>query len=81
MLPVSKKISDGLENNVLKKMSYDEVSMTVWNDDLILRFGEKLYYKHGHLEHLGSYILVRKCVNWEDLSYMLGIAAETYNIL
>ncbi|KAL4230711.1 hypothetical protein ACF0H5_011086 [Mactra antiquata] len=56
LLPVSKKISAGLEENVVKKMLCDEVTMAVRNDRLILSVGEKLFQKHGHLEHLNTYI-------------------------
>lgn len=56
MLPVSANTSEGLKENVLKKMAYDEVSLLVRNDNLILRVGEKLYQKHGHLQHLSTYI-------------------------
>jgi hypothetical protein len=56
LLPVSKKISAGMKEKVIKNMLYDEVTMAVRNDSLILAIGEKLFQKHGHLKHLSTYI-------------------------
>lgn len=37
-------------------MVRDEVTIAARNDPIILKVGEKLYQKHGHLTHLYSHI-------------------------
>ncbi|OWF48278.1 hypothetical protein KP79_PYT17160 [Mizuhopecten yessoensis] len=37
-------------------MSGDQVSLVARNDKIIICLGEKLYKKHGHLEHMYNYI-------------------------
>ena len=56
MLPVTKKTSEGLKEKVIKRMVLDDVTLVVRNESLILAMGEKLYQKHGHLEHMNTYI-------------------------
>lgn len=56
LLPASNKIHAGLKENVFGKMLKDEVTLAARNDTIILKVGEKLYQKHGHLTHLYSHI-------------------------
>lgn len=56
LLPASNKIHTGLKENVFGKMVRDEVTIAARNDRIILKIGEKLYQKHGHLTHLYSHI-------------------------
>lgn len=37
------EVSNGLRENVLKRMFVDEISIVVRNDIIIVKFGEKLY--------------------------------------
>lgn len=37
------EVSNGLWENVLKRMFVDEISIVVRNDIIIVKFGEKLY--------------------------------------
>ncbi|XP_052248178.1 uncharacterized protein LOC127856165 isoform X19 [Dreissena polymorpha] len=56
LLPASNTIHAGLKENVFGKMVKDEVTLAARNDTIILKVGEKLYQKHGHLPHLYSHI-------------------------
>jgi hypothetical protein len=56
LLPTSTEVSHGLRENVLKRMSADEISIAARNDTLIVKIGEKLYQKHGHLTHLYNHV-------------------------
>jgi hypothetical protein len=56
LLPCADNQSQGLKDNVLSVMNADEVSLIVKGDDLILRFGQTLYDKHGSKMHLHAYI-------------------------
>lgn len=51
MLPSSVKVSEGLKNKVLKRMTCDDITLAVRNDRIIMRIGEKLFQRHGHLPH------------------------------
>ena len=63
LLPASKEIHKGLKQNVFSKMIGDNVTIAARNDRIILKIGEKLYQKHGHLPHLFSHISqkMREC--------------------
>lgn len=56
LLPASIEINKGLKENVVSKMVGDEVSIAARNDRVIMKIGEKLYQKHGHLPHLYTHI-------------------------
>jgi hypothetical protein len=56
LLPATNNINKGLKENVFGRMVRDEVTIVVRNDPIILKVGEKLYQKHGHLPHLYSHI-------------------------
>ena len=56
MMPAAASVSDGLKNKGLSKMATDEVTILVRNDPLIIQFGERLYQKHGHREHLHVFV-------------------------
>ena len=56
LLPTKTEVSNGLRENVLKRMSADEISIAARNDTIIVKFGEKLYQKHGHLTHLYTHV-------------------------
>ncbi|XP_062581100.1 uncharacterized protein LOC134242919, partial [Saccostrea cucullata] len=56
LLPTSTEVSHGLRENVLNRMSADEVSIAARNDTIIVKIGEKLYQKHGHLTHLYTHV-------------------------
>nr|XP_022290881.1 uncharacterized protein LOC111102433 isoform X2 [Crassostrea virginica] len=56
LLPASTEVSEGLREKVLSRMSSDEISIAARNDPIIVRVGEKLHQKHGHLNHLYTYV-------------------------
>lgn len=56
LLPSSDAASEGLRENVLKRMTGDQVFNALKGDPLILEFGNKLYEKHGHEPHMRKYI-------------------------
>jgi hypothetical protein len=59
LLPVTRTTSEGMKENILKKMVMDDISLIVRNDSLILKVGEKLFEKHGQHgqhQHLSTYI-------------------------
>ena len=45
-----------MQHCILGMMKRDEFSILVRNDPLITSYGEKLFQKHGHLEHLHQHI-------------------------
>jgi len=56
LLPSTHEVSFGLQERILAMMNRDEFSIRVRNDPLITSYGEKLFQKHGHLEHLHQHI-------------------------
>ncbi|XP_056003954.1 uncharacterized protein LOC125662207 isoform X6 [Ostrea edulis] len=76
LLPASNSIHAGLKEKVFGKMVRDEVTIAARNDAIILKVGEKLYQKHGHLTHLYSHISQKMrelgrfliCAKTQDLS-------------
>jgi len=56
LLPSTHEVSRGLQERVLAMMNRDEMSILARNDPLITSYGEKLFQKHGHLEHLHQHI-------------------------
>ena len=50
-MPVPKNISEAFYKKVLSNMKKDNILRRVMNDDLILRFGERMYYKRDLEEH------------------------------
>ena len=56
LLPSTHEVSFGLQERILAMMNRDEFSILVRNDPLITSYGEKLFQKHGHLEHLHQHI-------------------------
>ncbi|XP_033759896.1 uncharacterized protein LOC117342041 isoform X2 [Pecten maximus] len=56
LLPCEIEVSEGFKTTILAKMSGDQVSLVSRNDGIITKLGEKLFNKHGHLEHMHNYI-------------------------
>ena len=56
LLPSPLEINEGLKTHVVSKMATDNVTIAARNDQIIVKIGEKLYQKHGHLPHLRSHI-------------------------
>ena len=56
LLPTTQAMHVGLQKNVVSIMWGDAVSLCSRNDTLIVKFGTKLYEKHGHLAHLHQFI-------------------------
>lgn len=56
MTPAMKEVSSGLRENVLAKMNDDRIAAVAKNDPLVVKFGETLYEKHGHHDHLHGFI-------------------------
>ena len=54
LLPSTVEVSSGLKENVLTMMNRDEISILARNDQLIISYGEKLFQKHGHLNHMSE---------------------------
>ncbi|XP_056007620.1 uncharacterized protein LOC125653612 [Ostrea edulis] len=73
LLPTSTDVSEGLREKVLSRMSADEISIAARNDPIIVRVGEKLYQKHGHLTHLYTYVSQKM----RELGRLLILLRET----
>ncbi|XP_069110207.1 uncharacterized protein [Argopecten irradians] len=56
LLPASVDVCDALQKKVIGHMKADKVTQVVRNDATIIRLGEKLFQKHGHLPHLFVYV-------------------------
>jgi len=56
MTPAMQGVSSGLRENVLAKMNDDRIAVVAKNDPLVVKFGETLYEKHGHHDHLHGFI-------------------------
>ena len=56
LLLSTNKVSRGLQKRILAMMNRDEFSILARNDQLITSYGQKLFQKHGHLEHLHRHI-------------------------
>ena len=52
LLPSIHEVSRGLQECILAMMNRDEFSILARNDQLITSYGDKLFQKHGHLEHI-----------------------------
>ena len=59
LLPFSSEASDGLKNDVISVMNQDVVTAAVRMDDLIMKFGSRLHFTHGHIRHRWQYIRER----------------------
>ncbi|XP_056001324.1 uncharacterized protein LOC125677270 [Ostrea edulis] len=73
LLPTSTDVSEGLREKVLSRMSADEISIAARNDPIIVRVGETLYQKHGHLTHLYTYVSQKM----RELGRLLILLRET----
>ncbi|XP_070212811.1 uncharacterized protein [Littorina saxatilis] len=51
LLPSNMECSGGLKENIFDGMHSDGFTFVAKRDHLIVKFGEKLYQKHGHLQH------------------------------
>ena len=56
LLPSTHEVPCGLQERILAMMNRDEFSIVARNDQLITSYGEKLFQKHGHLEHLHPHL-------------------------
>ena len=56
LLPFSPEASEELKRDIMSVMHQDEVTDAVRTDDLIMKFGSRLHFKHGHLQHRWQYI-------------------------
>ena len=59
LLPFSTEASSGLKRDIMSGMNQDDVTAAVRVDDLIMKFGSRLHFKHGHLKHRFAYIKER----------------------
>jgi len=59
LLPVSCEANDDFKQNILSVMNQDEAVTAIRNDDLVMKFGTRLYFKHGHHHHRRQYIRER----------------------
>ena len=48
--------SDGLKEDILRRMNQGKVAVAVRNDTLITRYGNNLHFQHGHAPHRLQYI-------------------------
>ena len=56
LLPFSPDASVGLKRDILSVMHQDDVTTALRLDSLIMKFGSRLHFKHGHLPHRWQYI-------------------------
>ena len=48
--------SDGLRNDILKRMNPGKIAVAVRNDPLILRYGNSMNFQHAHQAHRLQYV-------------------------
>jgi len=70
-------LSSGLRENVLAKMNDDGIAVVVKNDALVVKFGETLYEKHGHHDHLCGFISNKLS---EVARFLLSVREQTEGI-
>jgi len=70
-------LSSGLRENVLAKMNDDGIAVVAKNDPLVVKFGETLYEKHGHHDHLRGFISNKLS---EVTRFLLSVRAQTEGI-
>jgi hypothetical protein len=51
LLPFSAEASDGFKRDIMSVMVQDDVTAAIRTDDVIMKFGNRLHFKHGHLQH------------------------------
>ena len=56
LLPYSSEASAEFKRDIMRAMHQDEVTTAMRTDDLIMKFGNRLHFKHGHLQHRRQYI-------------------------
>ena len=56
LLPISPDASDELKRDILSAMQQDEVTAALRRDNLIMKFGSRLHFKHSHLPHRWQYV-------------------------
>jgi hypothetical protein len=56
LLPFSAEASEELRRHIMSGMNQNEVTAAVRTDDLIMKFGSRLHFKHGHLQHRFQYV-------------------------
>ena len=56
LLPYSCEAGEDFKREVMSTMHQDEVTAAMRTDDLIMKFGTRLFFKHGHLVHRKQYI-------------------------
>ena len=59
LLPFSPDATEGLKRDILSVMHQDEVTAALRVDSLIMKFGSRLHFRHGHLPHRWPYIRER----------------------
>ena len=59
LLPFSSEASEGLKRDIMTAMNQDDVTSVVRVDDLIMKFGSRLHFKHSHVKHRFPYIKER----------------------
>ena len=71
------RVSSELRENVLAKMNDDRIAAVATNDRLVAKFGETLYEKHGHHDHLRGFISNKLS---EVTRFLLSVRAQTEGI-
>ena len=56
LLPTPVTVSDQFMTDILSKMREDKVANICRKDAIIVKLGQRLYQKHGHLQHEHQYI-------------------------
>jgi hypothetical protein len=56
LLPASSEASLQFKSKILSTLHVDDVSFTVRCDDLIVKYGSRLFSRHGHEQHMHQYI-------------------------
>jgi len=70
-------LSSRLRENVLAKMNDDGIAVVAKNHPLVVKFGETLYEKHRHRDHLHGFISNKLS---EVARFLLSIRAQTEGI-
>jgi len=59
LLLVSCEANDDFKQNILSVMNQYQAVTAIRNDDLFMKFGIRLYFKHGHHHHRWQFIRER----------------------
>ena len=56
LLPASSEAAVQFKSKILPTLHVDDVSFTVHCDELIVKYGSRLFCRHGHEQHMHQYI-------------------------